>query len=625
MSETNPLLVSVIIPCYNQGNYVYEAALSAKLAYRGPVDIIVINDGSTEAGIARKLDVIRDRLSDERCSIRIIHQANKGLSGARNVGIAAARGSFIQLLDSDDLLVAGKIDDQVGHLRAAAEIDVSISDCLFMNEMLDTFEYHDRLVAGFDFCLDDFAYRWERGFSIPIHCALFHRHVFERLRFPDTVKAKEDWIFWVTLVSGGGRLAYMGSRTAVYRVHDQSMCRNMPALGRQWLKAATEIDGIIGDRCPGFMDQAINWYMKVYRDGNQGAPVEAEPTPERKTASASFSSLSMPATATGKPKISAIVPVFGHYDYLFDCISSIALQDVDGLEVVIVEDASPDPRVRDLLATIPKACSAVRVHHNEANAGIAETQNIAVKMARGEYVAFIDCDDKLPPRALARALAFTEENGGCDYFFSDRFDIDTSDNVIRLAQYGGYNDNDRRFTGEFLPDLLNGMIASHLKIVRRSSFERVRGFDAEFSGVQDWELALKIAEFGKFLYLPEPLYLHRIHPRSVTSGDVRGQFYRSNCLRHKFAPRLLKLDDEVRRTFRNSTVVLGDQPIQVLDMAAAWRRGPVVLDASRALTRENLWMVREFNSYIDAIIWSTPDIYPALLGWVWSPNILKRV
>jgi O-antigen biosynthesis protein len=217
-----------------------------------------------------------------------------------------------------------------------------------------------------------------------------------------------------------------------------------------------------------------------------------------------------------------------------------------------------------------------------------------------------------------------EENGGCDYFFSDRFDIDTSDSVIRLARYGGYEDNDRRFTGEFLPDLLNGMIASHLKIVRRSGFERVHGFDPEFSGVQDWELALKIAEFGKFLYLPEPLYLHRIHPKSVTSGDVRGQFHRTNCLRRKFAPRLLKLDDRVRRTFRNATIVLGEEPVRILDIAAAWRHGPVVLDASRALTRENLWMVREFNSYIDAIIWSAPDIYPALLGYVWSPDILKR-
>jgi glycosyltransferase involved in cell wall biosynthesis len=359
-----------------------EEALSAELAYGGPVDIIVVNDGSTEAGIARKLDAVRDRLSDERCSIRIIHQSNKGLSGARNAGIATARGSFIQLLDSDDLLVAGKIDDQVSHLRNAAEIDVSISDCLFMNEMLDRVEYYDRLVAGFEYTLDDFAYNWERGFSIPIHCALFHRRVFERLQFPDTVKAKEDWIFWITLVSGGGRLAYMGSRTAVYRVHDKSMCRNMPALGRQWLKAATEIDGIIGDRCPGFMDEAVDWYVKVYRDGSRGDAVEAEPLPERRGAPASLGSLSMPAMLTGKPKISAIVPVFGHYDYLFDCISSLALQEVDGLEVVIVEDGSPDPRVRDLLETIPKASDAVKVHYNEANRGIAETQNIAVKMAR---------------------------------------------------------------------------------------------------------------------------------------------------------------------------------------------------------------------------------------------------
>jgi glycosyltransferase involved in cell wall biosynthesis len=412
--QANPI-VSVVIPCFNQGKYIFESVLSAKLAYVGPVEIIIVNDGSTEFGISRTLKRVREFVADERCSVRIVDQLNQGLPAARNAGIATAKGEFVQLLDADDLLTAGKIDEQIRHFGISLSLDVSISDCLFSNDALDQFEHHANLVAGFDFSVENFALHWERGFSIPIHCALFRRTIFDRIRFNERVRAKEDWIFWVHLVVDGFRLAYLGSKSAIYRVHNQSICRSLSSVGKEWIKAAVEIEAMVGERCPGFMDAAVAWYVKTYsgsaeseirKTPNESGRELVEPIVADDAGSRALPTLLAFPELKTSPRISIVVPIFNHYDYLCDCLNSLAIQEANQIEIILVDDASTDSRVKTLLAGIPKDDATIRVLHNSENVGIAETQNRAVERARGEYIAFLDCDDRLPAHALTRALAF---------------------------------------------------------------------------------------------------------------------------------------------------------------------------------------------------------------------------
>ena len=87
--------LSIIIPCYNHGHYLPEVL--SNLDPESPdYEIIIINDGSTQADTIRLLETFRAK------KFRIIDQANKGLSAARNTGILNARGSFILMLDADN-------------------------------------------------------------------------------------------------------------------------------------------------------------------------------------------------------------------------------------------------------------------------------------------------------------------------------------------------------------------------------------------------------------------------------------------------------------------------------------------------------------------------------------------
>ena len=99
-------LVSIIIPAYNAERYIESCLVSVIGQTYKDLEIIIVNDGSTDSTI----NVIK-KIDDKR--IVIIDQKNKGASHAKNAGLAIAKGEFIQFLDSDDILSFDKIESQV--------------------------------------------------------------------------------------------------------------------------------------------------------------------------------------------------------------------------------------------------------------------------------------------------------------------------------------------------------------------------------------------------------------------------------------------------------------------------------------------------------------------------------
>ena len=112
MTTNNPL-VSVILPVYNGERYLAEAIESVLAQTYRPVELIAVDDGSTD-GTAE----IAKSYSD----VRYLHQPNQGNGRARNAGLKAAQGDLIALLDADDLWLENKLHTQVEHLRQHPEL-----------------------------------------------------------------------------------------------------------------------------------------------------------------------------------------------------------------------------------------------------------------------------------------------------------------------------------------------------------------------------------------------------------------------------------------------------------------------------------------------------------------------
>ncbi|CAD9227401.1 Glycosyl transferase family 2 [Burkholderia cenocepacia] len=627
-------LVSVVIPCYNQAQYLIESVSSALDAYSGPLEIIVVDDGSTAARTGTYL-----RAAEALSSVvRVISQPNAGLSGARNTGIAAAKGEFVQLLDADDLIIPPKLDMQVAHFLVGNALDVSISNFLLCDDSRTVFSKHDEAIAHSALDLQDFLYKWERGFAVPIHCALFRREALVGNPFDTSARAKEDWLFWCGLSARGARMAYLNAHDAIYRQHAQSMRRSYVRMGKSWLHAAAKIDAMVSAREPAFFESAVDWFENFYRKHPAYVEEIAELRGQKGTDASSVSSrqsesdgqhtqklerlqaalAKMPAEA---PFISVVIPAYNHFDYIDGCLLSVIEQKGIAIEIICVDDCSPDRRTTALLSALQACHPNARIVLNDENKGISNTQNDAVQQARGEYIAFVDCDDALVPGALARVAQVLVQMPECDYLFTDRFDIDENGEEVRRADYGGYPSIAFKNNASIKNDLLDGMVASHLKVIRRSTYLKAGGSDDTFSGIQDWELALKIAEFGQFHYLHEPLYRHRVHTRSVTSSDSVGQFRKTNIVRRQFASRWLAGGRDRTGPVLRFSSEAGKMP-SIDELKEAWRQGrrceiSVPADASVPV----LNFLREFNSYFDRIEWASAEAYAGLLGYV-QPGVL---
>lgn len=102
-------LVTVIIPCYNNADFIADAVNSVLQQDYPRIEVIVIDDGSTDSSVA-VLQQFEDR-------IRLIRQANQGPAAARNTGLKAATGDYIAFNDADDIWLPGKLMAQVSYMQ----------------------------------------------------------------------------------------------------------------------------------------------------------------------------------------------------------------------------------------------------------------------------------------------------------------------------------------------------------------------------------------------------------------------------------------------------------------------------------------------------------------------------
>lgn len=200
--------VSVIIPAYNCARFLPKAIESSLLQKHSVVEIVVVNDGSTD-GTDEAVRPYLDR-------IRYIKQENKGLSAARNAGFRASTGKFICFLDADDLLLPDKFDRQLAMFREEPDLGVVISGYLDVE-------------ADGKTVINSVCKPWNRdGLKrllnhevFPPHAALVRREVLEKSSlFPeniDTVESQEDWQLWLDLALDGVQFGSVVEPTCLYR------------------------------------------------------------------------------------------------------------------------------------------------------------------------------------------------------------------------------------------------------------------------------------------------------------------------------------------------------------------------------------------------------------------------
>lgn len=115
--------LSIIIPVYNAKGTLMRCVDSIVLQPLDKMEIILVDDGSTD-GSGALCDNIKRQYEDDDCQIKVIHKENGGLSSARNAGIAASTGELITFIDSDDFLGRNTYTKQMEFFECAEDVDV---------------------------------------------------------------------------------------------------------------------------------------------------------------------------------------------------------------------------------------------------------------------------------------------------------------------------------------------------------------------------------------------------------------------------------------------------------------------------------------------------------------------
>ena len=205
-------LVSVVIPTYNYGQYVTEAVESALAQTYSAVEVIVVDDGST--------DDTRERLAGYRNRIRYIDQKNQGLSAARNTGIRAANGEYIAFLDSDDVFHTRRLELQVPVLAGNPHVGLVASECTIGEKVF--WEPLPTPVLEFSISLEGLVLRSRFGPS----GVLMRKSCFDNVGFfNEELRSVEDRDMWIR-VAARYEVVKLQASLWWYRLTPGSMSRN---------------------------------------------------------------------------------------------------------------------------------------------------------------------------------------------------------------------------------------------------------------------------------------------------------------------------------------------------------------------------------------------------------------
>ncbi|RTL30736.1 MAG: glycosyltransferase, partial [Rhodocyclaceae bacterium] len=212
-----------------------------------------------------------------------------------------------------------------------------------------------------------------------------------------------------------------------------------------------------------------------------------------------------PYASQACPWISVVVPCYNSPpDHLRACIDSVLAQSHRNFELIVVDDASPKQEHLPLLEQFER--EGISVVRAARNGGISRASNLGAARARGEWLLFLDHDDLLDPGALTaleeRSLAVPR----AQYIYSDCARISAGGEIL-----------DYHYKPDWSPELLlTYMYAGQVLCLQRELFERLGGFDHQFDGCQDHDLALRVAEADvQVEHIASVLYYWRAIPGST--------------------------------------------------------------------------------------------------------------
>lgn len=386
--------VSLIIPVYNGANYLKFAIDSAlKQTYKN-IEIIVVNDGSTDNGKTEKL---AKSYGDK---IIYIYKENGGVSSALNLAIEKMTGEYFSWLSHDDTYEPNKVEAEINYLQQNGLFNKKVilySDYFLIDTrgrlLSKAIKNHDELVQKPEYALLKGNIN---GLTLLIPKSAFNEYG----GFDTSLKATQDYELWRKMARTY-ELVHIPELLVSTRIHARQVTNTSPKVKTEGnelylglindvqKKRREELEG--SEYC--FFEELAEFYKDTPFD-------EAEKYCRDRMKEI----LEVSKKQTSNYKVSVIIPFYSNPSEVVRALKSVIKQTHKNIEIIVVDDGSKTrtDEVKDFI----KNTKNVKLIKLGKNSGVSAARNRGITEASGDFVALLDSDDKFEPSKIETQLAY---------------------------------------------------------------------------------------------------------------------------------------------------------------------------------------------------------------------------
>ena len=207
--------------------------------------------------------------------------------------------------------------------------------------------------------------------------------------------------------------------------------------------------------------------------------------------------------------VSIIMPAFNAGKYIKKSIDSVLLQSYTNWELIIINDGSTDNTIY-----IVEQYNDSRIKIlNQTNQGVAQARNTGIFNSKGYYIAFLDSDDVWLENKLEVQIKFMVNNPNFILSYTDYYSFVNNEKIInnkQLLPFKIEKIEDKLLVFNFIPTLTVMVISPILK--------KLKGFDINLFGPEDWELWIRISDLGDFYFIDQKLAMYREHVGGISKN-----------------------------------------------------------------------------------------------------------
>ncbi len=207
------------------------------------------------------------------------------------------------------------------------------------------------------------------------------------------------------------------------------------------------------------------------------------------------------------PVVSVVIPTYKHRDYVLQTLGSVFAQTFTDYEVIVVNDGSPD----DTADVLRPLIEAGRIQYiAQANAGQSAARNRGIAAATGAYIALLDDDDLWPPDKLQWQVSALNRHSDASLVYGGVEGFGTPVGEPLCQMDGPSGQAHKAFLEK------NWITTPGQTLIRASALRRVGGFDTQIWGADDWDLFIRLAQVGAFVFESRLCLLYRYHAKNAS-------------------------------------------------------------------------------------------------------------